>query len=1019
MSTNQEILALHGEPSSGPADPSAESAFGSYLTARGTPLDDAGAVLFVSRPGELILVHRGALDLFAAQIRDGRPVGRWTPLCRIPAGAVLALGAPAGPQHQVIGRPVNGSLLSTVPLAQLQQLSRRAANRDGWVPPDGDSAAPVDCLQAAAECVRGIDDGLAAMERALRRDLPPREFTALEVAEIDVRKGQVLRSVDGVLWVDVLSGSVRGAGAGTASGYAAGDRVCLTELDHLSVREPARLRVRRTGALLSSGELAGALLLHALRLGHALDRAVERQRDSERAALQRQQEQNVRSDRRTELSFNSLLAESTRQRGVVAGPESPVLQVLTSVAHRARVDLPQRLAEPPWESAAPVDDRVLIDRIAASAGIPVRTVRLIGPWWTRDFGPLVGYLRRGGRAVELVPGSRGYLLHDPQASTPTELDKDSAARLRVDATMLYAALPEGTTRIGGLLRFGMRGSRRDGHRFLLTALSVAVIGLLVPVLTGAVLGNWVPQDQRDLVVEGALLIMGSAVVVAALTVVQNTAVLRLEGRVDLTVQAAIWARLLALPMSFFQRYTAAELGTIALGISGVRETLSSVSTIAALGLVTGLVNLLVLFFFSGMLALIAVGMVLLSLLVSLLLARTGIRRQRRLYRAEQRLSSTSYQLLSGLSTLRLAAAEGRAFSQWSRVLTDNVAAALSVRRSQAMVVVFNAGFTMLCSVAVFALVGGPLNGTVSVAAFLAFFTAFNQVLGALQQFCAGAVAVLAVVPMAEGVLPIVACDPEVGEQKASPGELDGSIEVRDVSFRYGGDGPLILDGVSFDVGPGEFVALVGTTGSGKSTVLRLLLGFEEPDTGSVLFDGQDMRRIDVRALRRQCGVVLQNGALIAGDMATNIIAGSGHTIEDAWRAAEAAGIADDIRALPMGMHTVVAEGGSTLSGGQRQRLMIARALISSPRMLFFDEATSALDNQTQRIVAESTRRLNASRLVIAHRLSTVEHADRIVVLQAGRVAQVGSYADLLADSDGAFARLVRRQMTRSGVSSER
>lgn len=987
-----------------PHEPDRESAFGSFFTQRGAPVDlTREKVLVMSDPAELILLERGSMDLFAAALVDGRPVGRWTPLCRLAAGAVLALGSPPGPRHTVIGRPVPGSAVSRLPLADVRELSRR---RPRHASPDLDPD-PSDVLEAGSEFVRGIDEALTALDRALRHSLPPREFTALEPAEsTSVVKGQVVRSVAGVQWVDVLEGVVTAGDTGAAASYAAGDRVCLTELDFLTAGGPGRLRTRKTGVMLAAGELLAALVRHAFRFAYAIDRAVERRVDRERAALHAQDEQDASTGRRTQRSFNTLLVESSNQRTAApVGHESRAHKTLAAVAARQGIALTAKNF-----GAAAADDRLEVERLAAANAVPTRSVRLVGRWWRKDSGPLIAYRRQGDGAVALLRRGNAYLVVDSEGRLPVTVDQSVAKGLKIEATMLYRPLPPSVTGLRGLLRFGMGGNRSDATRFLLLAVAVALVGLLVPVLTGTILGTWVLAAQRSLVIEGAVLVILSAFVVAALTIVQNTALLRLEGRLDVGMQAAVWAKLLALPIGFFTRFAAAELGTAALGISGIRETLSSVSTVAALGLVSGLLNLILLFFYSFSLGLIALAMVTFSAVVSLLLARRGVRSQRVLYRSEQKLSSRSYQFLSGLSTLRLAAAEGRAYARWSRVLAENLNASLSVRRSQAAVTVFNAGFSVICSLGIFALVGGPMRGVVGLAAFLSFFTAFNQVLSALMQFCGAAVAAMAVVPMFEGVLPILQAAPEVREGMALPGELDGSIEVRDVSFRYGGDGPQVLEGVSFDVAPGEFVALVGATGSGKSTILRLLLGFEEPVSGSILFDGQDLRRLDITAVRRQCGVVLQNGSLLAGDLATNIIAGSGYSVDDAWRAAELAGTADDIRSWPMGMHTALSEGGSTMSGGQRQRLMIARALISSPRMLFFDEATSALDNETQRIVIESTRRLNASRLVIAHRLSTVEHADRIVVLDQGRVVQVGTYRDLAADPDGVFNRLVRRQM---------
>jgi len=234
-----------------------------------------------------------------------------------------------------------------------------------------------------------------------------------------------------------------------------------------------------------------------------------------------------------------------------------------------------------------------------------------------------------------------------------------------------------------------------------------------------------------------------------------------------------------------------------------------------------------------------------------------------------------------------------------------------------------------------------------------------------------------------------------------------SIAIRNISKQFGAF--KALDDVSIDVNPGEFVAIVGPSGSGKSTVVRMLLGFAKPVSGAVLYDGQDLGELDLSAVRGQCGVVLQAGALMAGDMRANISAGGNYSDDDLWEAAEMAGLADDIRAMPMGLATVVNESSQGLSGGQVQRLMIARALVNRPRFVIFDEATSALDNPTQRIVADATRALNATRIVVAHRMSTIIGADRIYVMDGGTIVQQGTHEELMADEDGLFAQLARRQ----------
>jgi ABC-type bacteriocin/lantibiotic exporter with double-glycine peptidase domain len=308
------------------------------------------------------------------------------------------------------------------------------------------------------------------------------------------------------------------------------------------------------------------------------------------------------------------------------------------------------------------------------------------------------------------------------------------------------------------------------------------------------------------------------------------------------------------------------------------------------------------------------------------------------------------------------------------------------------------------------MLAGPLAGHIRPERFYSVNVAYTLLLGAVLVVVAGSVELLAALPRLEVLAPLLAADPERLPDRVDPGDLRGEIHVNDVTFAYQPDEPPVLSGVSLRVRPGEFVAVVGPSGCGKSTLLRLLLGFERPGSGAVLYDGQDLAELDVQAVRRQCGVVLQDGMLFAGSVRENIAGAGNYPLERLWEAARMAGLDGDIAGFPMGMGTNVPFGGGTLSVGQRQRVLIARALVDRPRMLFFDEATSALDNRTQEIVTQSTRTLAASRIIIAHRLSTVMNADRIVVLDKGTVVQDGTYGELMADREGLFHRLARRQL---------
>ena len=230
-----------------------------------------------------------------------------------------------------------------------------------------------------------------------------------------------------------------------------------------------------------------------------------------------------------------------------------------------------------------------------------------------------------------------------------------------------------------------------------------------------------------------------------------------------------------------------------------------------------------------------------------------------------------------------------------------------------------------------------------------------------------------------------------------------------VYFRYNDTMPYVVDGMSLKIRAGEYIAIVGTTGCGKSTLMRLMLGFETPEKGAIYYDGKDISKLDLHSLRRNIGVVMQDGSLFQGDIYSNIVISAPQlTLADAWEAAETAGIADDIRAMPMGMQTVISEGQGGISGGQKQRLMIARAVAPKPRVLMFDEATSALDNRTQKQVSDALDKLKCTRIVIAHRLSTIKNCDRILVLDKGHIMEDGTYDELIANN-GFFAQLVERQ----------
>ncbi|WP_164416057.1 NHLP bacteriocin export ABC transporter permease/ATPase subunit [Streptomyces salinarius] len=980
-----------------------------------TPLAATARTVCLDDPETLLYVESGAADLFAVDRGPGGTAaeghGRRYFLCRAEAGMLLVCGTAGRSGHTVVARPVLDARLTTLPLSLLDEVRLGRATLSQ---PAADGAG-----LDHARVLDGLTAGLTALAEALPGALAPRQFTSLSTAgSTELDAGGVARSIDGVRFVRVESGlldqgdpategGVPGtdADAGALDPVGPGAVVILTEGGWLRARETSRLATSSLLDVYRQGRLTDALTEHAARLRATVDHRIAHQRARERAELAARRDQDAAVLSLAVRSFDAVLHDTgTRVRLADVAADPPLLAAVRLVASRQGFSV-----RPPVRGRGRgrvVDD---LRAIALASGFRTRGLRLEDRWWTHDLGPFLGY-HVTGRPVAVLPLGHGYVMVDDGEVVP--VTAAGAARLRNTAVALYRPLPDRVRDVPGLLRFGFSpslGHGRDLARFAATGALVALIGLILPVMTGKVLAEFVAAADRDLIVQGSLVVIGSGLVTAALSVVQNLAVLRLESRSGAAMQAGLWNRLLSLPAAFFTRYSTGELGTTVLGVTAAQELLSGMLTTATLAVLTGLANLVLVFCYDLTLACVATALTAVGIGFAAVAGWLQLRWARREYQHKQAMSAMVFQMLTAMPKLRVAAAEERAFAEWTRLAARGHGLSARVRRVQNAVTTFNAGFPLVCSAVVFAITAGPLHGEVSLATFLPFFAGFNLLLSAGLQFTASAVTAVGTVPMLERLAPILQAEPENDGTKVDPGDLSGRVTVSHLSFRYGQDGPVVLDDLSLTVHPGEFVAVVGASGSGKSTLLRLLLGFETPLSGSVLYDGQDLAELDVSAVRRQCGVVLQNGALQAGDILANIVGTSGHTLDDAWAAAEMTGLADDIRAMPMGMNTVLSEGTNTLSGGQRQRLMIARALVARPRLVFFDEATSALDNPTQGLVAESTRRLNATRVVIAHRLSTVVDADRIVVMDRGRIVQQGTYEELIVDADGVFARLAGPQ----------
>jgi ATP-binding cassette subfamily C protein len=924
------------------------------LGALGTPVDCAGfSRLDLEGPQVLWLVVAGAMDLFAA---DTGGQGTWHHLGRLEAGSLL-LGPVAGPQHTLVARPLRDCVVRRIALRELYQpagtqtWSYDEYGNPQYVPP---TTSPLEYALAL-----GVGRSLSILFQA-----PMATETAAAPTD------------DDVFWMQVPPGSVQ-------YGSVYGDRAAAD--------------------LLMDPALWQGMVDQQYRLLTTLDRWIEqleRTHETRTAAgIKAGEAVRAQADR-------TLLASLGKRSGprATAADADATYAACRLVARAAGI----ALAEPAGGGAE--GDRLdEVERIALASRVRTRAVRLEGRWWRDDVGPLVGHRALSGAPVALLWRRGGYVAVHPSTGRETPVEKAGAGEFEPRAVMFYRPLPD--RRLGplGLLRFCLRGTGGDLTKLLAGGLVTVAIGALVPVATGKVLGEYVPKAQTGLIAQVCLAVLLSGVVAAVFMLLQNLTILRLEGRIEATLQPAVWDRLLRLPTSFFTERSTGELASAAMGISHIRRLLAGVGPSVAQAVTVGVMNLALLLWYSVPMALAAVGMLLVVAAVFLALGLWQVRWQRRLVVLGNKLNNQAFQTLRGLPKLRVAAAENYAYAAWAGQFARSRELQRRAGQIKNLNAVLGAVYLPLCTLLMFMLLAGPARGSMSAAEFLTFNTSVTMLLTSVTQITGAFVSAVAALPLFEEIKPVLEAAPEVGAGSTRPGPLSGAIEARRLSFRYTDDGPLVLDDVSFQVRPGEFVAIVGPSGCGKSTLLRLLIGFDRPLSGSVLYDGQDLAALDRSAVRRQCGVVLQHAQPFTGSI-LDVICGTGaYTPEEAMAAAELAGLAEDIRRMPMGLHTIVS-GNGAVSGGQRQRLMIAQALIRRPRILFFDEATSALDNETQRTVIESTKALDATRIVIAHRLSTVLDADRVIVMEDGKVVQQGPPAALLADTGGRLHELVRRQL---------
>ena len=967
-------------------------------------LTGAARQLLLDDSERVHLVEQGHLDVFAVELQGDEPVSRRLFVARVPAGSMaFGSGRVADPD-----RPGRVFGLLAVPSLDAVLI---AGERGG--------VAAADTFDLAA--TTWIDDWIARLSEFLARGRPVPLDARLLDADPDVRhpRGAVLSAQHrDVVWVSA-NAPVRLLGRGDMAVDRGEPLLAVTERTWVELDAETEVSAVYTPAALLTGRLWPALSRFGTRVLECALRA-EAEAGSELASRRR------RARRARQASVTSAL---DGLRGVLGAPDragravhedgTPLLAAVRLVARSCGVCV--NAGERPEDrnhSVNASEAAAAVERLARRNGMRARRITLAPGWWKRDGPSFVGFAASDDRPLGVLssPGGR-YRVVDPASGSERRVDRRRAAGMAAAGLALYPPLPDDAQSVARTLRFALHRRGQD----LRTVLGVGVLGgiaaLLGPILTGQVLAEFVPRANLPAwgaaLIALVLLAFGNAV----FFVVRGLALLRIEGRIDERLQAAVWSRLVALPAPFFRRFTAGDLAARANSVGDVRQILTGAAVQAAMSGLFSMLSLTLLFYYHWLLALYVCAMLFVMAAVACAFSFRQVRHYRDVYRMQGSIDGFVLQLINGIAKLRVANAESHALARWARRFAEQKQAALRARRWAAGQHAVTGMFQPLALAAIYGVVhyAGPSGGAESsmgLAAFLSFNAAFGQLAAAVNNLTIALTTALGVVPLLERVKPVLDERPELAGDGIDPGDLQGDIEFSGVTFRYGATASNAIEDVSFRIRQGEYVAFVGPSGSGKSTIYRLLLGFDQPGSGSVLLDGHDLSGLDMVAVRRRMGVVLQNGKLVAGSIYENIAGMSPAGAGDAWAAARAAALEDDIRAMPMQMRTVLPADGAGLSVGQKQRLLLARAFARRPRVLLLDEATSALDNRAQAVVQATLKRIGATRVVIAHRLSSIRDVDRIYVLDKGRIVESGAYDDLIARG-GLFAVLASRQLVQA------
>lgn len=659
------------------------------------------------------------------------------------------------------------------------------------------------------------------------------------------------------------------------------------------------------------------------------------------------------------------------------------------------------------ENVKGLDDK--LENALNPNGIMRRRIRLTKGWYKDAYGPFITSIRDTDEIVAIIPGKfGGYYYYNANTGKYVRINSANEGIFDEDAYSFYRPFPIRKMSIADLFIY-MKNviSPEDITVILLLLLVTTLLGMLTPKFTGLLYGSVVKFKSVKLLIAVGVFMITSTISRIIVNSMKAFGFSRLTTKVSINVEAATMMRVISLQPSFFKKYTSGELSRITGYVNNLCNLLIGTFLSTSLTSLFSLLYIFQIFNYARALVVPAILVVCASTIFNIFIAMANMKRSKKIMQYSAKATGLGYALLSGLEKIKLSGAEKRAFAKWADCYSKEAKLEYNPPFVLKISSVIVQSITMLGTIIMYFL---TIKNGIDISEYTAFMSAYGLMTGAFGGLSSIVLQVANIKPSLEMCRPILEAVPEMSENKEVLNTVNGNISIDNITFRYDEESPYIFENFSLKIKKGEYLAIVGKTGCGKSTLLRLMLGFEKPERGAIYIDGRDINSVDIKSLRRHIGTVIQNGKVFQGSIFDNIaVAASDVTLDDAWKAAEIAGLDEDIKSMPMGMNTMISEGQGGISGGQKQRLMIARAVVNNPKVLIMDEATSALDNITQKKVTDALDKLKCTRIIIAHRLSTIRECDRIVVIDEGKIVEEGTFDELLAN-DGFFKELVERQM---------